>query len=1126
MEKAVIWGDIMKKSKKILCAVIGALLLIVLGIWIFSKVSGHLTKPEEKEGIAKLRVCHLENPLGLDESTPIFSWQMRSTERGSYQTSYRLVVARGEEELKDGEYCWDSGEVFRAESVGISYEGEELEAKTRYFWQVQVTDQKGEKHDSEIAWFETGLLGEGMEEAKWISAGEEACEPAFTDTVYDIAYTLEVDDAAASFVFGACEGRYGKMYLCEIENREEAAFFRIRQMNNNMRTLVGEVDITACRNAEKNGVFEVEISVQGNRLTADINGTPVANEGLEEVFAIEETQLGSIGYFIDRGISYAWLDDIRVKNEAGVMLYEEDFEDAENIFTPYYVHTQDGRLRMGSGLMLTYGAQDPAPIFRKEFILQDKEIKSARAYMTALGCFELTVNGQAVSQDYFAPGKPAYNKQLTYVTYDVTEYLKRGEANALGIILLHGWYDRAVGHVDNWNPWGNTNALLGMIEIVYEDGSSEKLITDESFSYTLEGPVREDDIYQGEYYDADYEKTGFDLPGYETDASWKPAEENRIREEYFLIPLYGKMNEPVSQIQTLAPVSVTEPQENVFVYDFGQNFAGICRIKVKGEKGQVITLRYGEAVNEENLINKDDATGTVWTENLLTAEATDYYVLKGEEEGEVFEPKYVFHGFRYLQITGIEEALPVSDVEGIVLSSDLEQTGEFVSSDESLNRYYQNTLWSQKSNFIDNPMDCPQRDERHGWAGDAQIFSLTGSYHMDTYAFYRKYLMDMRSIQNDGGSFPDMAPRNFGTQWDGTGGAASNNCWGDAPVVISWNLYTQFGDRQILEENYDALCRWVNMLVETSDNYIRYWGGYGDHLSEQSTPMDVTDTAWCAKSAELLSRMADILGKTEDAAYYRQIYENYKKAWQEHYVTAEGLTTCDTQTSYVLGLAFGLFPEELEEAAKERLVLLAEYSGYKIATGYAGVASILPVLSDAGLEDVAYKLLLQKEYPSLLYLAEHGATTTWESFFSYQANGEQYRLDGSLNHYAFGSVAGFVYTDILGIQSDETDPGYHHILLEPKTDEALSYAKGSYESMYGRIESAWEKTESGYRYTFVIPANTSATLTLPAPEEGKLYKESGKKIDEAEGVEILNAPEGKVCYKLLAGSYSFITEAE
>ena len=719
----------MKKSKKHLwitiCAVILALAAVVLMIFLikdrFKDVAVY-----ETTAIGKLRVCHLENPLGLDEEKPVFSWQMTSGKRGSYQTAYRLTVAKSEEELKGGQFCFDSGEVSLSESVGIVYAGEELEPKTEYFWQVQVTDQEGTVHDSQIARFETGLLGEGMPGAKWISAPEPVYEPVFSDTAYTISYNMEVENAAASFVFGACGGRYGKMYLCEIENRGESAFFRVKLQDDNKQTLLAETDISAYRKADS-GEFKVELKVNGEQLSATINGNAAGD------FTIEETMAGSIGYFMGRGISYAWLDDIQVKNEAGKLLYEEDFGGEENIFTPYYVHTENGRLRTGSGLMLTGGVMDPAPLFRKEFTLQEKEIASARIYMTALGSFDLTINGQAVSEDYFSPGKLAYNQQLTYVTYDVTELLRQGETNALGATLLHGWYDRAVGCVDIWSPWGDTNALKGMLEVVYADGSTQNVVTDETFRYSLDGPVREDDIYQGEYYDANYEKTGFDLPGYEEDASWQQAQADAVMEEYQIIPLQGKMNEPVSCVQTLSPVSVTEPADNIFVYDFGQNFAGTCRVQLKGKQGQIVTLRYGEAVNEEKLVNKDDIVGSIWTENLLTAEATDYYVLKGAKGSETFEPEYVFHGFRYLQITGLEEAPDV--VEGIVLSSDLEQTGEFESSDGSLNRYYQNTVWSQRSNFMDNPIDCPQRDERHGWAGDAQVFSLTGSYHMNTYVF-------------------------------------------------------------------------------------------------------------------------------------------------------------------------------------------------------------------------------------------------------------------------------------------------------------------------------------------------------------------------------------------------------
>ena len=442
---------------------------------------------------------------------------------------------------------------------------------------------------------------------------------------------------------------------------------------------------------------------------------------------------------------------------------------------------------------------------------------------------------------------------------------------------------------------------------------------------------------------------------------------------------------------------------------------------------------------------------------------TDYYVLSGEE-GEVFVPEFTFHGFRYLQITGLEEAMPVEDVEGMVLSSDLERTGNFSCSNPLLNQYFNNTIWSQKSNFLDNPMDCPQRDERHGWAGDAQVFSLAASYNMDCYAFYRKFLREERNIQDESGAFPDMVPRNFGTGWDGSNGASSNNCWGDAPVVITWNLYMQYGDKGIVEENYDSLCRWVDLLEESSEEYIRYQGGYGDHLSSEDTPKELSDTAWCARSADLLSRMAKVLGKTEDERRYQQLYENFKKAWQRQFVLSDGVTVCDTQTSYALGLEFSLFPEELREAAAARLSLLAEYSGYHVNTGFSGIAYLLPALGNNGYLDSAYRMLLQEGCPSLLFPAAKGATTNWEKLW---------------------------------------------------TRGGLTFAEGSYTGAYGKIGVKWEQTEKGYQYFFEIPANTSATLSLPAGT----YMESGREMEGTEGITVLENDGETIRYELLAGTY-------
>lgn len=1076
-----------------------------------------MSEKTDSISINHLRVCYLENPIGIDEEKPMFSWRMQGDSRGLAQSAYRIMLAESQEELEQEHYLWDSGKVTASESVGISYEGEKLAPKTRYYWQVTVWDSEDRPVISkEEAFFETGLMGEGMQNAKWISAPHvmEIADDLEDSLVYSVEYDMSVINATASFVFGATGGKYGDMYLCQIYNDEDRAAFRLRTMRGGRMDEEGtveETDITACRTGNLSD-FEVELQIDHENLTVTINGSKIGD------YMIDAVPVGAIGYYMSRGTSYVYLDNLLVQDGSGQVLYRDDFEKEETVFAPYYVAVEDGRLKIGSGLMLTQYYESPASLFYREFTLENKEIESARIYMTALGSFEVICNGEAVSDDYFAPGKLAYNRELTYVTYDVTSLLRCGEKNALGITLLHGWYDRAVGYPEIYSPSGDQNALMGMLEIRYQDGTVETIATDEAFLCSADGPVREDDIYQGEFYDATLKQDDFGKAGFSHE-DWQPAWTDAVDEKYLTLPLRGKENEPIRCVEELTPVSVFEPKENVFVYDFGQNFAGTCRIQVTGERGQVLTLRYGEALNTEMMRNRDDEVGTIWTENLLTAEATDYYVLKGDADSESFEPKFTYHGFRYLQITGLEEPLPIEDVKGIVLSSDLEQTGSFESSNELLNQFYESTRWSQKSNFLDNPTDCAQRDERHGWAGDAQVFSLAASYHMNTCQFYRKYLRELRFYQTQDGAFWDIAPLNIG--------GLGNNCWGDASVVMTWNLYNQYGARTILEENFDALCRWMKYLIDTSDNYIRYWDGYGDHLSFEDTPKEVTDTAWCAHSADLISRMAEVLGRTEEAEYYRQIYENYKTAWQNAFVQEGGITVCDTQTSYALGLAFHLFPEEMEEDAAGRLNLLAEYSGYHINTGYSGIGYLLPALSEYGLTQTAYEYLLQESFPSLLYPVKNGATTTYESLFVYTENEDgTYQVGGSLNHYAFGAPASWIYTDVLGIKSDENAPGYHHILLKPETSDALAYAKGSYQSVYGEIKVEWRRTDNGYAFDIEIPANTTAVLTLPLPPDGKQYSESGRSIDSAEGVQYLeNNPEkDKAEFDIVSGSYSFVVE--
>lgn len=1094
-------------------------------------------------GITNLKVNYRTNPMGIDDPVPVFSWQMSSDQNDKSQSAYRIMVwEHGTEDEENtnksreiSNYVWDSGKVESDLSVSIPYEGEELKPQTRYDWTVEVWDEEDKNDTSEeAAYFETGLMGDFPEEAHWISVqdtfADENSDLQLSDTIdttytmddmtvdadlsysavstYSIQYTMEVQNTSACFAFGAENGRYGSMTLCEIRNQDEETVFTVKDMaelSSNTEFLSAYVDTAA------DGIYRVNLQVKDQQMEVVINGSVIGE------FPIPSISPGAVGYYKSRGTQYAYLDDIVVKDELGNICYEEAFEQESTIFAPYHVVVENGRCKVGSGLMLSGGMEDPAPVFDRTFELEEKEIDRARLYLTALGSYEVSIDGQAVTDNFMDPGKLAYNQYLSYMTYDVTDILmgeKQGEeqtektpaSHIWRMTLFHGWYDRGVGYPEIYSPWGEKNALRGALVVTYQDGSQQIIGTDAEFQVTLDGPIRGNDVYQGEFYDAsraiDFngvdsieddtaEYTGESIDNRGTDAGnkvtvkWQPAAVDDVDSRYNEIPYIGKANEAIRCVQELTPISVSEPVSGTYVYDFGQNFAGVCRIKMNAGEGDLVTLRYGEVLNTENLGNKDDAVGTIWTENLLTADATDYYLAVDGEQ--TYQPVSVYHGFRYLQITGLSEAPSPEDVTGMVLSSDLAPTGEFECSDQLVNQYWSNAVWSQRSNFVDNPTDCAQRDERHGWAGDAQIFSGMACYNSVCHDFYGKYLTELRYLQSEDGAFPDMAPRNFGTGWDGRGGAGGNNCWGDAAVVIAWNLYTQYGDVSILEENYQVLCKWVDYLGEHSENGLRTEEtGYGDHFSVESTPKGLTDTAWSAHSADLLSKISTILGQQEQAVHYKQLSDQFRDAWLKEYVSEDGIIECYSQTAYALGLEFDLFPENLRQASADCLLNNVTFNQYEFHAGYAGLSYLLPALSKAGYSDAAYEILCNTGERSLLYPVTQGATTTPEYLSAYQEIDGELILDGSLNHYAYGAPAEWLYTHVLGIQSDEEHPGFKHFYIKPEVTGKWSYARGAYESMYGRIEVSWEQKEDGYEYHIVIPANTTATVELAGMESMEL----------------------------------------
>lgn len=602
------------------------------------------------------------------------------------------------------------------------------------------------------------------------------------------------------------------------------------------------------------------------------------DETLVATTTITPALIGRVGIYHEAGYN-ALYDSLFVYDVEGKAVYAETFDDgAETIFSPAFVTVENSNLVWGEGLLLTATDRyrEAAPMVRKEFSTKSG-ISSARLYATALGIYDFYMNGQKVTDTYFNPGNTAYPERVQYQTYDVTELIVEG-SNAIGAFIGHGWYDRAAGIARKHKPWGDTLALQAKLVIQYTDGSTETIVTDETWKYYGNGPIRDNDFYNGEVYDANREVPGWDRAGFD-DAKWTPVA-TYTSEELNAGTITAKEDPHVKNIEILKPISVTEPVDNVFVYDFGQNFAGIVRLKVTGEQGQKIILQHGEEINAENLRNKDGETGTVWRVSNGEALATDEYVLKGDPNGEIFEPSFVFHGFRYMQILGLEEAIPIEDVEGLVLMTDLEETSSFESSDSAVNQLYSNALWSQRSNFIDIPTDCPQRAERLGYTGDAQIYARTASYYMNTLPFMEKFLRDVRDVQREDGAYSDMAP----LCWDSNYGT---NGWGDGGVIIPYQLYMQYGDTRVIEENYDAMCRYIDYLVSTSTDYVRTVQQLGDWLSLEDTPTSLTNTAYCAYSSRLLSIMAEAIGKDEDAARFLQISENYKAAWNREFVLEE-----------------------------------------------------------------------------------------------------------------------------------------------------------------------------------------------------------------------------------------------
>jgi alpha-L-rhamnosidase len=743
---------------------------------------------------------------------------------------------------------------------------------------------------------------------------------------------------------------------------------------------------------------------------------------------------------------------------------------------------------------------DPAAsrYLRKSFALASP-VQQAVLYATALGLYEVHINGQRVGDHVLAPDWTDYRKRVRYQAYDVTALLKRGD-NAMAALLGDGWYS---GHIGNggYQFFGKVPAFLAQLEVTYTDGRTEQIVTDASWK-SHRSPILSSDFMLGEDYDARLEVKNWDKAGLD-ESQWAAA---TLREESIL--LEAQVMEPVRQICEIKPKTVTEFKPGCWIYDLGQNMVGVVRLQVSAPAGTEVTLRHAEMLNPD---------GSIYTRNLRSAASTDHYICKGDGL-EIWQPRFTFHGFRYVELTGLTGPLESNAVTGIVIASDTPRTGEFACSDARLNQLQSNIQWGQRGNYISIPTDCPQRDERLGWMGDAEVFIRTATYNANVAAFFSKWLVDVDDGQSAAGSFADVNPN--------TGGSGGAPAWGDAGVICPWTIYEAYGDKRILERHLPAMTKWVEYLHRNSVDLIRQrnrGNDYGDWLSiGANTPKELIGTAYFAYSTHLLARSCQALGRVEEAAKYEQLFEDIKAAFNKRYVAADGRILGNTQCAYAMALKFELLPDEIRPKAAQYLEEDIQAKGGHLSTGFVGVSYLLPVLTQSGKADTACRLLLQDTFPSWLFSVKQGATTIWERWDGWTPEkGFQDPGMNSFNHYSLGSCGEYLFSGLGGIRP--ASPGFKTILIDPVIGDGLSWAKARYDSIQGPIATSWKLEGKRLALKVVVPANTTATVCVPAKDLAGIT-ESGKPVAKVGEVKYVRQEKNKIVFEVGSGTYNFASE--
>jgi alpha-L-rhamnosidase len=987
-----------------------------------------------------LRAEHMTNPIGIDAAKPQFAWQSDATTPNWMQSGYQLLVATSKTNLTAGKAdVWNSGRIASSDSINIAYGGPALKPQARYFWQVRVWDNKQKSSTSTPAWFETGLLSSSDWHAKWIRRADPAAERELAavrwlwlpgadpqqvaaGTTAEFRYTLHLDAAPTRASLHLVSPGAYIAAVNGVVTGEHKAWGAFDWEEIGPLLVPGDNQIIVKVAAEA----KVSAPIVSTAFAASLRIT--APNGTEQRIPSNNT------WQVRPDSNTEW----QPAHEIGPLS------------TPLTIGTDRHSEVPGPNRIAT-----DAALLRKDFTVASA-VQSARLTITALGAYQAYLNGKPIApQTLLNPGWTDFNKRVLYQTYDITSLIANGD-NTIAAVLGGGWH----GSPMTWagtRAYTEPDALRAQLDITFTDGTHRTIATDETWQ-TAPAPTLSSEIYAGEVYDARLETPGWNAPHFIA-KDWTPATPATVAEQ---VKLTAQPNLSIAISNTLHPIAVNPVNGGrAVVYDMGQNMVGNIVLHVHDHRGTIIRLRFAERLNPD---------GTIYTENLRNATVTDTYILSGNGD-ETYTPAFTFHGFRYVELSGYP-GIPIAvSIEGLVYNSlPAAPSIRFTSSSELLNSMGNLGIWGQRGNFLSIPTDCPQRDERLGWMGDAGVFWRTGTYNFDIASFTRKFMLDIDDAQTADNAFTDISPNLLGPQPGAPG-------WADAGVLVPYAAWLQYGDKSLLETSWPNMQHYMDFILTSNPDYLRrnkLGNNYGDWLApDQNTPKDLIATAYWAIIARDMKEMSLALGHKEDAEKYQALYDHIATAYRAQYIQPDGTVAGNTQSAYVVTLYSGISPEDLRANMTDRLVKDIEANQNHLTTGFLGTPFLMFVLDDNHRADVAFKLLLQDTYPSWGYMVRKGATTWWERW-----NGDTGDPSmNSYNHYAFGSVMAWVFRRAAAIDTDPSGPGFHHLAIHPQFDPALPTLHTEYDSPYGTVTTDWNS--ASHHFTVTTPPNTTATITLP-----------------------------------------------